>query len=114
MRFVDKLIAKVHASILSIHNIVGEKEASDWLSQSDKGASTTKQAKTPPKKLKAKGKPGASADDQQGSAADDSSVGTLEREAIRDVLREQYLSLREMDDLVRDKLFILQVTFDAF
>ncbi len=54
MRYVDKTLAKLHASILNIHNIVGEKEATEWLSSNEKRPVTikTKEAKTPAKKPK--------------------------------------------------------------
>ncbi len=54
MRFVDKTLARLHSSILNIHNVVGEKEAAEWLTTTEKRPNVikTKEAKTPAKKPK--------------------------------------------------------------
>ncbi len=43
-------------------------------------------------------------------------MSAAEREAFRETLKEQYIHLTEMDSLVREKLFILQVKkiYDRF
>ncbi len=44
---------KLHASIIAIHNTVGEKEAGEWVSkEKEKKTVTTEKPKTPPKKPK--------------------------------------------------------------
>jgi hypothetical protein len=40
---------------------------------------------------------------------EDVQLSAAEREAFRETLKEQYVHLIEMDGLVREKLFILQV-----
>ena len=48
------MLAKLHSSILNIHAVVGEKEASEWLSTSDKDKASVSvvKPKTPLKKGK--------------------------------------------------------------
>ncbi len=43
------------------------------------------------------------------AANEDVQLSAVEREAFRETLKEQYVHLIEMDNLVREKLFILQV-----
>jgi hypothetical protein len=108
------MIAKVHASILHIHGLVGEKEASKWLTDSPKTTvSVSQQVKTPQKKTGTKRKATAASNDDLiavAAAAEEGSSSGTERELVRDLMKVQYVRLLEMDELIREKLFILQVT----
>jgi hypothetical protein len=117
LRFVDKMIAKVHGSILNIHGLVGEKDAQKWLSDAQKATvSTSSKVKTPAKKPRtrttaasaATGMSGEEASTAGGSGGQGGSGGK-EKDFLEETLKTQYVHLMEMDELLREKLFILQV-----
>ncbi len=107
------MITKLHASILNIHGIVGEKEATSWLKETQKASTSTSQSKTPVKKpttRKTAAAAAASATGEEGGAGGEGGPpGGCEKDLLKEVLKPQYVHLLEMDELVREKLFILQV-----
>ncbi len=139
LRFVDKMITKVHGSILSIHGLVGEKDAQKWLTDSHKATvSTSSKVKTPLKKPRTRtatasatastsaaalGEESGAAGGSGGSVSQSKRIPnefrlTLilylqnppsEKEFLAEVLKTQYVHLIEMDEILREKLFILQV-----
>ncbi len=120
------MLAKVHSSILHIHGLVGEKEASKWLHDSQKATvSTTATSKTPAKKqpstrrkataATSSAAAGAAGTEDEGPPAGGQGSSTdAEKEIICDALKLQYVHLLEMDELIREKLFILQVRITVF
>ncbi len=105
------MLAKVHSSILHIHGLVGEKEAQRWLSDTKKETvSASLKVKTPSKKPATRKKTAAAtaATDESILNADEGSEGA-ERDILKETLKLQYTHLIEMDELIREKLFILQV-----
>jgi hypothetical protein len=116
------MLTKLHASILHIHGLVGEKEATGWLKDGKPTVSATQQMKTPVKKpppikiTLRKTTAAASAASTSAAATETIAVeGTddegTDRDAAKETFRLHYIHLREMDDLTREKLFILQVFF---
>jgi hypothetical protein len=109
------MITKLHASILNIHGIVGEKEASGWLKETQKASSSTSQSKTPVKKLpapttrKTAAAAAAATTVEESGSGEGGLPGQNEKDLLKEVLKPQYVHLLEMDELVREKLFILQV-----
>jgi hypothetical protein len=112
------MLTKLHASILSIHGLVGEKEATCWLKENQKAGSSAPQgSKTPAKKPTIAPPPkrktaaaAAAAANGDKSIAEEVPTGSGEKDLLKEVLKPQYEHLLEMDALVREKLFILQVT----
>jgi hypothetical protein len=107
------MLTKVHSSILHIHGLVGEKECAKWLSDSQKAAvSLSQPVKTPTKKPSTRRKaPTAAAAnaEQTEEAAEEGSSAGVQREVLKETMRFHYTHLIEMDELIREKLFILQV-----
>ncbi len=120
---MDKLITKVHASILNIHGLVGEKEATKWLSDSQKSTvSASHSVKPAPNRPTTRtGKAAAAAaaastidepvegGSSGGQGSSGSATRNAEKEILAQALRLQYVHLIEMDEILREKLFILQV-----
>jgi hypothetical protein len=120
------MITKVHTSILNIHSLVGEKDALKWLSESQKAAvSSALPIKTPSKPtatttstkrkttVAAAAAASASTSGEEPVAGGSGSggqgaAGEAEREFF-ETLKANYIHLMEMDELLREKLFILQV-----
>jgi hypothetical protein len=112
------MLTKLHASILNIHGLVGEKEATSWLRETQKASSNAPQgSKTPAKKPTAAPPPkrktataaAAAANGDESIVTEEVPAGAGEKDLLKEVLKPQYEHLLEMDALVREKLFILQV-----
>jgi hypothetical protein len=109
------MITKMHASITNIHGLVGEKEAASWLKETQKSSTASSlSSKTPVKKpttapTKRKTAAAAAAAVTDDSVVNDEVTPNGEKDFLKEVLKPLYIHLLEMDELVREKLFILQV-----
>ncbi len=117
---MDKLIAKVHSSILNIHGLVGEKEARKWLDGTSKSTvASTSKVKTPAKKPRTRTTTAAEAaaaaitgeEPEAGGSGGAGQPPSAEQKLLEGALKLQYTHLIEMDEILREKLFILQVNF---
>ncbi len=110
------MITKVHGSILNIHGMVGEKEARKWLDNTQKPAVTlSSKVRTPAKKPRTRTATlaeAAAATGEEGEAGGSGVQGpppSQEQKILENALKLQYTHLMEMDETLREKLFILQV-----
>ncbi len=121
------MISKVHGSILHLHRLVREKEAAKWLTEATVTVSQALNSpvKQPPTATVTRRMAAAAAStsastsagagvivpEETASGAEEGTMSGTEREMIREVMKYHYVHLMEMDELIREKLFILQVNF---
>jgi hypothetical protein len=103
---------------LAIHEKVGEEEAATWLEAAkkdkEKVAKQSKSSSTPKSASSSRTRSGAAAASastltEAGATTSELALAKAEVESMLETMRDQYCHLVEMDEAVREKLFILQV-----
>jgi hypothetical protein len=97
---------------LNIHGLVGEKEARKWLDGTQKQTvASASKVRTPAKKPRTRTAAAAEAAGEEPEAGGSGGQGqpTAEQKILENALKLQYIHLMEMDEVLREKLFILQV-----